>query len=641
MNNFRKSYFKIGAAFAVLAALTSAFAISCGGNVTGGGGSDNEPDVGPSTETKLQTLSVYYSETSEDDNLIQFNANAQKSVYTIESPDPTKNITVSVEPVSAEATTLISWTHGSASGSTEGPATGKVNLGLIPVPLDQNDTIISVTVTNGNEYFVFKITVKPPEFNTTLKSLSLKVVDDSEELITGFMPSLSQYVARVTNPAYAARGVVITPETTDANATFSIDPPTSTVPAIGSPARTITITVTNNNISSDYTISLVPPQNALSTDATLQFLQFAYDDDSLAISDFYTDSYEYSIQAPQGLHNVRITQLVPSSSLVTDDKVRVTQGINNASAPYAYSVENPPARATEIALPVVDAELKFVIRVTAENGDIRTYNVTFKNPSATFVWHGKVILNDSTKELFEIEVPISNGSRETSSFNAQGEWSVNINEIYSPTSFVVVLHSVGLIPQRSFRESFPVDGRTKDDNIVLTINSANLANMVFTPNDLAAMTPTENYFLMNDIDLNEFTGGGSTPINWVGQTNYSGNFNGNGHTIDLTLKKTDGDTGLFTSLANGAIVENFTLNVVTESGLRMSNNSHFGGVVGVIGSTGTFRIRNIAVSGSLNYGTQTAANLYLIVGGLIGEVQESTSAIKLEMLKCLLKIFKV
>jgi hypothetical protein len=159
--------------------------------------------------------------------------------------------------------------------------------------------------------------------------------------------------------------------------------------------------------------------------------------------------------------------------------------------------------------------------------------------------------------------------------------------------------------------------------------------MVFTPNDLAAMTPTGNYFLMNDIDLNAFTGGGPTPIDWVGKTNYSGNFNGNGHTINLTLKKTNGDTGLFTSLASGAIIENFTLNVVTpQDPLRMSANSHFGGVVGVIDLDGTYNIRNIAVTGSLKYGSQTAANLYLIVGGLIGEIREGGFAVKLYIDNC-------
>jgi hypothetical protein len=362
----------------------------------------------------------------------------------------------------------------------------------------------------------------------------------------------------------------------------------------------------------------VPPQNSLSDDATLQFLQFAYDDDTPAISNFNYDSYEYSIQVPSGARNVRITQLVPSSNMVTDNKVRVTQGLNNT--PYAYSVENPPARAAEITLPAIDEELKFVIRVTAENGDIRTYNVTFKNPSVTFEWRGKVILSDATKELFEIEVPLSNGSRETSSFNELGEWSVNINEKYSPTSFIAVLHSVGVVPQKSFRQAFPLNGHTKDDYIELTIDSASLANMVFTPNDLAAMARTENYFLMNDIDLDEFTGGGPSPVDWIGQTSYSGNFNGNGHTINLTLKKNNGDTGLFTSLANGAVIENFTLDVKTPAGIAMVNSSHFGGVVGVINVDATYTMRNLTVKGILDYST---TNGYLLVGGLIGEVQQS------------------
>jgi hypothetical protein len=122
---------------------------------------------------------------------------------------------------------------------------------------------------------------------------------------------------------------------------------------------------------------------------------------------------------------------------------------------------------------------------------------------------------------------------------------------------------------------------------------------------------------MNDIDLNAFTGGGPTPIDWVGKTNYSGNFNGNGHTIDLTLKKTSGDTGLFTSLGDGAVIENFTLNVVTTTGITMTSNSHFGGVVGVINADAVYTMRNLTVTGTLDYNTTSG---YLLAGGLIGEI---------------------
>ncbi|MDR0408988.1 MAG: hypothetical protein LBH18_01120, partial [Spirochaetaceae bacterium] len=97
-------------------------------------------------------------------------------------------------------------------------------------------------------------------------------------------------------------------------------------------------------------------------------------------------------------------------------------------------------------------------------------------------------------------------------------------------------------------------------------------------------------------------------------------------TIKLELSKTSGNAGLFNSLAPGAKIEDLNVVVSTEDGksLQMDGDSHFGGVLGVVNMNGACTLSNISVSGVLKYGKPTRGN-YLIVGGLIGEIESVDS----------------
>jgi hypothetical protein len=142
---------------------------------------------------------------------------------------------------------------------------------------------------------------------------------------------------------------------------------------------------------------------------------------------------------------------------------------------------------------------------------------------------------------------------------------------------------------------------------------------VQTAADLKNMSPGENYFLTSDIDLTTLIG------DWAGPKDYNGHFNGNGRKVTLGLSSGNTDTGLFGSLAGGAIIENLQVEVKTlkDNAILMGTIS-FGGVVGSILNSGTYTIRGVSVSGTLNY-TETISAPSLLVGGIIGRaLKEST-----------------
>ncbi|MDR0409543.1 MAG: hypothetical protein LBH18_04010 [Spirochaetaceae bacterium] len=127
-----------------------------------------------------------------------------------------------------------------------------------------------------------------------------------------------------------------------------------------------------------------------------------------------------------------------------------------------------------------------------------------------------------------------------------------------------------------------------------------------------------NYCLANDITLDSSTLG----QNWEGPEGYRGHFNGNGKTIKLELANTKGDIALFNSLADTAIIENFNIEVTTKGSngtdhLAMTGTAHFGGVVADISGIGNYILRNISITGNLNY---KLSGGQLLAGGLIGQV---------------------
>jgi hypothetical protein len=133
------------------------------------------------------------------------------------------------------------------------------------------------------------------------------------------------------------------------------------------------------------------------------------------------------------------------------------------------------------------------------------------------------------------------------------------------------------------------------------------------------MSPGENYFLTSDIDLTTLIG------DWAGPKGYDGHFNGNGRKITLGLAD-KADTGLFGGLAGGAIIENLQVEVKTlKSNILIAATSYFGGVVGNILTSGTYTIRGVSVSGTLNYASMLSSAA-LSAGGIIGRASKENTA---------------
>ncbi|MDR0539038.1 MAG: hypothetical protein LBG74_00825, partial [Spirochaetaceae bacterium] len=129
----------------------------------------------------------------------------------------------------------------------------------------------------------------------------------------------------------------------------------------------------------------------------------------------------------------------------------------------------------------------------------------------------------------------------------------------------------------------------------------------------------KDFALGGDIDLSD------TGTAWTGPDGYIGHFYGNGYTIKgLMLDGSTQSVGLFRTLGDGAIVENFTLEVSTfnDQPVTVSHALFIGGLLGSISNAnGSMTIKGVTVKGDIKIGVKTTATT-LEVGGLIGELSQ-------------------
>jgi hypothetical protein len=141
---------------------------------------------------------------------------------------------------------------------------------------------------------------------------------------------------------------------------------------------------------------------------------------------------------------------------------------------------------------------------------------------------------------------------------------------------------------------------------------------------------TENYSLACDIDLAGYTDSAGDPITWQGPSGYGGHFYGNGYTISgLELNSGDASQAikkmaLFQSLGDGAVLENFNLEVSTPNNqpITLDGTIYFGGVLATVNDPVTITIRKVGVKGELKIAEKK--NTYgggraMLIGGFFGE----------------------
>ena len=120
--------------------------------------------------------------------------------------------------------------------------------------------------------------------------------------------------------------------------------------------------------------------------------------------------------------------------------------------------------------------------------------------------------------------------------------------------------------------------------------------------------PTLNAILFTDIDVSDIMIG-------TEEVPYTGNFNGNGHKVTVTLKKTmqaPQYVAPFRYVANGAVIANLTV-----EGVVTAFDSHAGGLVAKVAEGSVF-IENCQVATSVN--TYVPASKKGEHGGVVAQV---------------------
>jgi hypothetical protein len=415
------------------------------------------------------------------------------------------------------------------------------------------------------------------------------------------------------------------------------------IPKAGRAAVKAMIDVTNGEISSNYTVTIVPPPDTKAeTDSTLMNLQIAETaKGDYLLKDFTPTTTSYSYRVLAGQTRAEIISCAPTYS---GAKVMVTIG---NTAPFDYAQAG--AAQKKFNLPAYGNTLVVKFKVEAKDAmHSQEYSVTFDNPKNALTWKGTVALTNNNGQLpykvTGVAVTTSDGQTFTANVNGENNaWSVSIdeqaaNDANPPMSFVVMMGKpengnadAKLIP---YRAAAPPPSTPKSNSVIaLSYNVSNQPYLVvYSPKDLANMSANTNYYLANDIDLT------TLPNAWDGPNLYAGKFNGNGKTITLaitTARKMDGRnirTGLFDSLNSGALIENLKVRVSMPNAVRLDGDTMFGALLGGIDVAGTYTFRNISVTGNLWF-SSIGNNNYAMIGGILGETNEGF-AINLTMENC-------
>lgn len=154
--------------------------------------------------------------------------------------------------------------------------------------------------------------------------------------------------------------------------------------------------------------------------------------------------------------------------------------------------------------------------------------------------------------------------------------------------------------QQEPAEEVPVSRSARSGGAAPMLAAAGAVQNIGTAEEFAAMEPSGNYQLTADITVtapyaNEFT-------------DFSGTFDGNGHTVTLKITANTNYVGLFSKLAGGAVVKNVKVDG-TVSGTE--------GVAGIAAQA-----NGATISGCINCAEISATERH--VGGIVGKLRGGT-----------------
>lgn len=154
----------------------------------------------------------------------------------------------------------------------------------------------------------------------------------------------------------------------------------------------------------------------------------------------------------------------------------------------------------------------------------------------------------------------------------------------------------------------PVSQMARSGGAAPMLAAAGAVQNIGTAEEFAAMEPGGNYQLTADIIVtapyaNEFT-------------DFSGTFDGNGHTVTLDITASTAYVGLFSKLAGGAVVRN----VITAGSVTATGKNNVGGIAGVADT-------ELGAITILNCKNEAAIKGNKVVGGILGGCTEDDYAL--------------
>lgn len=166
--------------------------------------------------------------------------------------------------------------------------------------------------------------------------------------------------------------------------------------------------------------------------------------------------------------------------------------------------------------------------------------------------------------------------------------------------------------QQEPAEEVPVSQMARSGGAAPMLAAAGAVQNIGTAEAFAAMEPSGNYQLTADITVtapyaNDFA-------------DFSGTFDGNGHTVTLDITASTANVGLFSKLAGGAVVKN----VITAGSVTATGKKCVAGIAGY--ATDNVKIENCKNTASIT-GNKN-------VGGILGEAYNNEESISVGIKNC-------